>query len=340
MYSKKIRNLSNSDTKMQRFASDHFTMYGNNGKQAHGKQFGQNQISVQNQSKAPFNQFQKTNDSNNFADWQQASTLSSKCSTNDASNSDVEIIDDDYAKTLQPVPALFQQSKSTYQTTSDAIQNGNLIQQQPYQLSKVYSSYASSKCHHNHNHHHCGHHLNCSSNDSDELNNFAGEATRSSQKKRFVNREERFEFNQKIEKMKKTEMCRNIVMYHHCKYGDSCSYAHTMDELVPKQHLPSNYKTKFCTQYMEEGHCMYGQRCQFLHSIYDLSDKTNLSYKKGLAEEARLTWQRIQGGSDCIMVNILKGNGCTAPESRLPIFESIYNKADYQAELQRKEQEK
>jgi hypothetical protein len=52
-----------------------------------------------------------------------------------------------------------------------------------------------------------------------------------------------------------------------------------------------------------------------------------------LAEEARLTWQRIQQGSDCILVNILKGNGCVAPESRLPCFEAIYNKKDYQAEL-------
>jgi len=40
------------------------------------------------------------------------------------------------------------------------------------------------------------------------------------------------------------------------------------------------------------------------------------------------------------MVNILKGNGCTAPESRLPIFEQIYNKEDYKAELLRKDQEK
>ena len=51
--------------------------------------------------------------------------------------------------------------------------------------------------------------------------------------------------------MKKTEMCRNIIMYQHCKYGDSCSYAHNQDELVAKTHLPSNYKTKLCRQYQE-----------------------------------------------------------------------------------------
>lgn len=75
---------------------------------------------------------------------------------------------------------------------------------------------------------------------------FSAEATRP-QKKRFSNKEERFEFNQKIEKMKKTEMCRNILMYQNCKYGDACSYAHNYDELVPKTHLPSNYKTKMCS---------------------------------------------------------------------------------------------
>lgn len=179
----------------------------------------------------------------------------------------------------------------------------------PYQLSKVQSSFGT------HNHTHSCFEI------ADDASSFTAEATRQSLKKKFVNKEERFEFNQKIEKMKKTEMCRNIVMYGHCKYGDSCSYAHNNDELVPKSHLPSNYKTKLCSQYQEQGYCMYGQRCQFLHSIYDLSDKKNLSYKRGLAEEARLTLQRIQQGSDCIMVNILKGKGCVAPEERLPIFE-------------------
>lgn len=260
---------------------------------------------------------------------QNISSVSSLASTHDSSNSnsDVEIIEDDYAKTLQNIPNLHH-SKSTivgHQTTSDSCQ-------QPFQLSKVQSTFTS------HHHHHDHHHTNdCF---DDQCSSFTGEATRSSMKKRFVNKEERFEFNQKIEKMKKTEMCRNIIMYQHCKYGDSCSYAHNMDELVPKQHLPSNYKTKLCSQYQEQGYCMYGQRCQFLHSIYDLTDKANLSYKRGLAEEARLTWQRIQQGSDCIMVNILKGKGCVAPDERLPCFVQIYNKQDYQAELQKKEQEK
>lgn len=127
-------------------------------------------------------------------------------------------------------------------------------------------------------------------------------------------------------------------MYQYCKYGDSCSYAHSQNELVPKSHLPSNYKTKLCTQYQEQGYCLYGQRCQFLHSIYDLSQKDKIGYSRGLAEEARLTWQRIVQGSDCVFVNLIYGNGCTAPEKRLKCFEQIYNKEDYKAHLSKKEQ--
>lgn len=211
--------------------------------------------------------------------------ISSACSiasTNENSNSDVEIIEDDYAKNGMPVPGLYHaKSQMTYnQKTSDCSHHHHHQHHHHIGMSKVHSTFSAFQ------------HQNCDN--FDDVSSFTGEATRATQKKKFVNREERFEFNQKIEKMKKTEMCRNILMYHHCKYGDACSYAHNMDELVPKQHLPSNYKTKMCSQYHDEGYCMYGQRCQFLHSIYDLSDKTNISYQRGLKEEARLTWQRIQ----------------------------------------------
>lgn len=219
--------------------------------------FSQNQITGQNMKSGSLTiNLGKGEDFLQESHLHNISSASSKASTNDNSNSDVEIIEDDYAKGLQPIQPLMHY-KSTYvsnQTTSD-------MQQQPYQLSKIHSTFST---------------LN--QDNFDDVSSFAGEATRSSQKKKFVNREERQEFNQKIEKMKKTEMCRNIIMYQHCKYGDACSYAHSADELVAKQHLPSNYKTKLCSQYQNEGFCMYGSRCQFLHSIYDLSDKSNLNY--------------------------------------------------------------
>ena len=127
----------------------------------------------------------------------------------------------------------------------------------------------------------------------------------------------------------KTIMCRNMVTHGHCKFGDECSYAHHESELVQKREMPSNYKTKLCTQFHETGFCLYGDKCQFLHSTYDLREK--LDYKRGLPEEARLTWHRLSHGSDCIFVNLVHGKGCVAPEKRLPVFEEIYNKDDFNA---------
>lgn len=259
---KKMRNLSNENGKLQRHVSD-FQVNGLQSQQSYFIDISQNQISDQ-----------KVHDESNEA-YHNQNSYSATASTNDNSNSDVEILEDDYAKNLGNIPVSLLHSRSTIvqpQSASD-------YNQQPFQLAKMHSHHCS---HHNHHHNH--------DQFQDDTSSYCGDATRPSLKKKFCNKEERFEFNQKIEKMKKTEMCRNIIMYQHCKYGDACSYAHNIDELVPKQHLPSNYKTKLCSQYHEDGYCMYGQRCQFLHSIYDLTDKSKLSYKRGLAEEARLTW--------------------------------------------------
>lgn len=137
--------------------------------------------------------------------------------------------------------------------------------------------------------------------------------------------------------MKKTEMCRNIVNGGHCKYGAACSYAHHESELVTKTHVPSNYMTKICSQFHdpEVMCCIYAERCQFLHSQYDLREKLN--YRKGLAEEARLTLKRLEAGGDCVFVNLIHGKGCVAPEYRLPIFEQIYNKDEYKKQLEAKQ---
>lgn len=53
---------------------------------------------------------------------QNISSTSSKASTHDNSNSDVEIIDDDYSNTLQPMSGLnkFKSTIVGHQTTSDS----------------------------------------------------------------------------------------------------------------------------------------------------------------------------------------------------------------------------
>lgn len=113
-----MRNLSNEVNKIQRHVSD---------LQINGQQ-NQNQMFIPNQSKngSLFNILKGDDSPLNH----KISSASSKASTADGSNcnSDVEIIDDDYAKGLQAIPGL-QYSKSTiYQTTSDS------HNQMPFQL--------------------------------------------------------------------------------------------------------------------------------------------------------------------------------------------------------------
>ena len=114
------------------------------------------------------------------------SSSSSKASTNDNSNSncssDVEIIEDDYAKSLQSIAPL-SHAKSTIITNQTTIDHQRL----PFGLQKLHSTYSTSKHHHHHNCDH-DHFDDCSS-------TFTGEATRSTMKRKFVNKEERFEFN-------------------------------------------------------------------------------------------------------------------------------------------------
>ena len=72
------------------------------------------------------------------------------------------------------------------------------------------------------------------------------EATRKKLKKAFANDQERQDFNHNVEKKKKTEMCKNMVHFGECKFGENCSFAHNTRELQKKKHVPSNYMTKLC----------------------------------------------------------------------------------------------
>jgi hypothetical protein len=160
------------------------------------------------------------------------------------------------------------------------------------------------------------------------------EATRKKTKKPFTNDQERQEFNTNLEKKKKTEMCKNMVHFGECKFGENCSFAHSVNELQKKKHVPSNYMTKLCQQFHdpEIGYCNYGERCQFLHSVYDR--RKPIGYMKGLYEGARLTMLRSEQisetqGADFVWVNLVKGEGCGAPKTRFSCFEAIYNKEDF-----------
>jgi len=62
-----------------------------------------------------------------------------------------------------------------------------------------------------------------------------------------------------------------------------------------------------------------------------------------LYEGARLTMLRAEQisdsqGADFVWVNLVKGDGCGAPKSRLPVFESIYNKEEWSKQQQEDQQ--
>lgn len=64
---------------------------------------------------------------------------------------------------------------------------------------------------------------------------------------------------------KKTELCKTYSLGLECPYGDSCSFAHGLNELRSKVHVPARYKTKKCREFYGSGYCKFGTRCQFLH---------------------------------------------------------------------------
>jgi len=87
-------------------------------------------------------------------------------------------------------------------------------------------------------------------------------------------------FKRKINKTKKTEMCKNWVLFGDCFYKDNCSFAHGEHELRNKLLLQNNdnqkYKTKPCRTFIEKSFCPFGNRCQYTHEV---SQHRLLTYK-------------------------------------------------------------
>ena len=80
----------------------------------------------------------------------------------------------------------------------------------------------------------------------------------------------------------KTEMCHYWEMNGCCKFGDSCAFAHGLDELN-KRKMSNNYKTKPCKQFFELGYCSYGVRCQFSHKMLKECEDENEDLRKEIS---------------------------------------------------------
>ena len=84
----------------------------------------------------------------------------------------------------------------------------------------------------------------------------------------------------------KTELCKYYEINGYCKYGDSCAYAHGIENLRSKVTNTTYYRTKKCVQFFENGFCPYGNRCQFAHqlstNIINNPYDRKMTYKKTL----------------------------------------------------------
>ena len=84
--------------------------------------------------------------------------------------------------------------------------------------------------------------------------------------KRYSNLKEKEFFFEKIKRKKKTELCKNYELYHDCYYGDTCCFAHGIDDLRDSVLIPS-YKTKLCKSFIDNKICNFGIRCSYQHKI-------------------------------------------------------------------------
>lgn len=61
---------------------------------------------------------------------------------------------------------------------------------------------------------------------------------------------------------RKLELCKSYSETGYCVYGDSCFFAHGVDELVMYQ---PTLRKKMCRNYHQHRYCKFGSRCNFVH---------------------------------------------------------------------------
>lgn len=87
-------------------------------------------------------------------------------------------------------------------------------------------------------------------------------------------REELLKLKRKNEAFK-TALCDSFRKTAKCAYGDSCRFAHGVQELRmppnPRGRNHPKYKTVLCDKFSMTGSCKYGHRCQFIHKIANQS---------------------------------------------------------------------
>ena len=73
----------------------------------------------------------------------------------------------------------------------------------------------------------------------------------------------------------KTVMCRYLRSNKPCPHGDRCCFAHSLEELRPRQQSKHTHKRP-CLMFFRDGHCPYGPKCLFLHKVTE-KDKSRMN---------------------------------------------------------------
>ena len=84
--------------------------------------------------------------------------------------------------------------------------------------------------------------------------------------KRYSNQKEKEYFFAKIQRKKKTELCKNYEMFHDCYYKNECSFAHGIEELR-ENFNEIHSKLQKCISFGNKGFCNFGIRCNYIHYI-------------------------------------------------------------------------
>jgi len=122
----------------------------------------------------------------------------------------------------------------------------------------------------------------------------------------------------------KTELCKFWQRGEHCIFGESCAFAHGLEQLKKKVHVTSQYRLSHCHQFHTAPfYCFYGERCQFAHIHTDFSDfKGEKSrYSLLLSENQLIMQQRIE---QSVEPDVTIFNVALPGKKRLPVFESIH----------------
>ncbi|QLI60770.1 mRNA decay activator protein [Scale drop disease virus] len=84
----------------------------------------------------------------------------------------------------------------------------------------------------------------------------------------------------------KTVMCRNFVQNGFCEYRTYCTFAHDITELYQPFNCSIYYKKRLCPTFHTVGYCSYGVTCGFIHNVY--VTKKRLSVFEALTESCKI----------------------------------------------------